>query len=324
MNTRIICHKAVSLTREANKIATVWRSLGHNVVVEDYLTASTNKSYDFELFIGTCERYALKRFDVLPNIVFYLTIEGKHNYNDYKPKHPIIAVSKFARDMLIDSGYKVEDVVYHGFDLNWFNLSPPNRPRLFGAKRMWLLHKIWTPRQRIDLIVESLKILKQKYNPSISLLDLGKPPLSFYLKGVYPSSTYFLIPYLPDEFIVGSYKASDLYIHLSTSEGFGLTLLEALGCGIPSIYVDAPPMNEILPKSYGYKVPYVYEDWLNIHPYEEFDFKEYIFNPEDAVEVLYSAYEGKNQYVDKSYINNFDMFKLYPKLLEWCKQYVRA
>jgi len=52
----------VSLTREANKIATVWRSLGHNVVVEDYLTASTSKSYDYELFIGACERYALKRF----------------------------------------------------------------------------------------------------------------------------------------------------------------------------------------------------------------------------------------------------------------------
>jgi len=40
------------------------------------------------------------------------------------------------------------------------------------------------------------------------------------------------------------------------------------------------------------------------------------------VEVLYSAYEGKNQSVDKSYINSFDMFKLYPKLLEWCKVYV--
>ena len=323
MNIRVIHHDAVSIKREANKIATVFKSSGHNVVLEPQHRTS-NRQFDFNLVIGNNERFILKRFGSMDNTLLYLTAEGITTYEKINVKAPIVTVSKHAKNLVEMSGYRVEDVVHHGFDLNWFNLSEANRPRLFGKRYMFMLHKIWTERSRTDLIIKAIQLFMDKYKPDVSFLDLGKPALVMSIKPTPYSASYMLYPYLPDEFVVGSYKASDSYIHLSTSEGFGLTLLEALGCGIPSIYVDAPPMNELVYKGYGYPVPYVKEDWLYIPRYPEFKFKEYYFDSVEASEILYKAYERKNQYVDKGYINNFDMFKLYPKLLEWCKQYVRA
>jgi len=51
---------------------------------------------------------------------------------------------------------------------------------------------------------------------------------------------------LPRDMLVALYQESDVAVLPSKWEGLGLTFLEAIGCGLPIITVDAPPMNEFV------------------------------------------------------------------------------
>jgi glycosyltransferase involved in cell wall biosynthesis len=49
----------------------------------------------------------------------------------------------------------------------------------------------------------------------------------------------------PDEYVAAVYAASDVLLHVSTGEGFGLTGLEANACGTPTITGDWTAMPEV-------------------------------------------------------------------------------
>lgn len=51
------------------------------------------------------------------------------------------------------------------------------------------------------------------------------------------------------ETLIEMYQKSDVVVLPSMWEGLGLTFLEAIGCGLPIITVDAPPMNEFVEHS---------------------------------------------------------------------------
>jgi len=51
---------------------------------------------------------------------------------------------------------------------------------------------------------------------------------------------------VPRDELVRLYQGADVAVLPSKWEGLGLTFLEAMGCGLPIITVDAPPMNEFV------------------------------------------------------------------------------
>ena len=53
----------------------------------------------------------------------------------------------------------------------------------------------------------------------------------------------------------GLYYLGDVYVYPSHLEGIGLTMAEALSCGLPLITVDFPPMNEFVDPSISKAVP---------------------------------------------------------------------
>lgn len=52
----------------------------------------------------------------------------------------------------------------------------------------------------------------------------------------------------------GLYHLGDVYVYPTTLDGLGLTMYEALSCGLPIIATNHPPMNEIVNNSNGYLV----------------------------------------------------------------------
>lgn len=52
----------------------------------------------------------------------------------------------------------------------------------------------------------------------------------------------------------GLYHLGDVYVYPTTLDGLGLTLYEALACGLPVITTNNPPMNEVVKKEVGYLV----------------------------------------------------------------------
>ncbi len=53
----------------------------------------------------------------------------------------------------------------------------------------------------------------------------------------------------------GLYRLGDVYVYPSRLDGIGLTMAEALACGLPVIASDNPPMNEFVDESNGALVP---------------------------------------------------------------------
>lgn len=49
----------------------------------------------------------------------------------------------------------------------------------------------------------------------------------------------------------GLYHLGDVYVYPTTLEGLGLTIYEALSCGLPVIVTDYPPMNEVIHDDVG-------------------------------------------------------------------------
>ena len=52
----------------------------------------------------------------------------------------------------------------------------------------------------------------------------------------------------------GLYHLGDVYVYPTTLDGLGLTMYEALSCGLPVVTTDCPPMNEVVNKDVGYLV----------------------------------------------------------------------
>jgi 1,2-diacylglycerol 3-alpha-glucosyltransferase len=52
----------------------------------------------------------------------------------------------------------------------------------------------------------------------------------------------------------GCYHLGDVYVYPSRLDGIGLTIAEALSCGLPVIVPDTPPMNEFVGETNGQKV----------------------------------------------------------------------
>ncbi len=73
----------------------------------------------------------------------------------------------------------------------------------------------------------------------------------------------FDIHFLADcdnEKLAGIYKGADGFLQVSCYEGFGLTPLEAMACGVPVLASDIPPLREVLADAAIFADPYSVND----------------------------------------------------------------
>jgi 1,2-diacylglycerol 3-alpha-glucosyltransferase len=92
-----------------------------------------------------------------------------------------------------------------------------------------------------------------KTSPSLSLLVHSQAELK-----KYPRETRKIIKRNPRISFIqktipapGLYHKGKIYVYPTKLEGLGLTILEALACGLPVITTDAPPMNEFVKDEYN-------------------------------------------------------------------------
>lgn len=146
-------------------------------------------------------------------------------------------------------------VIPGGVDLSRFQINrsrpearsqidwPQNRPIIFTARR--LVHRVG-----LDKLLIAVATIKPQI-PDIWLAIAGKGPL----KGILEQQATDLglndnvkfLGFLPDDQLPIAYQAADLSVMPSQSlEGFGLAVLESLGCGTPALCTPVGGMPEIL------------------------------------------------------------------------------
>ncbi|MFH1453950.1 MAG: glycosyltransferase family 4 protein [Armatimonadota bacterium] len=142
------------------------------------------------------------------------------------------------------------------------------------------------------------------------------------VKEKYPDNFDFCMEWVDYGSLSSIYKDASLLVFPSNNEGFGVPLVEAMTCGIPSIVLNKPPMNEIVIDNYnGFCLepdPDIRDkyDKLRQGEYVIEDFMDWAFpSPSDIADKIIYLYRNKDAYDKLSdncvkHSENFDIRKL--------------
>ncbi len=124
------------------------------------------------------------------------------------------------------------------FSRDRFNLPQNKTLILFGADSK-------TERKGFRCLIEALKLLKQKIDPStIAVVTFGPkqdPDILFKDIAIYQ------LGYIRDEALLSfAYSSCDMFIMPSLEEAFGQTFLESMACGTPPIGFNTGGMSDII------------------------------------------------------------------------------
>jgi len=130
-------------------------------------------------------------------------------------------------------------VIPNGVDLREIARVPPTEDHvdiLFAGRLIREKH--------VDILIDSFRILS-KDDPGLALLIIGNGPeeeslRERILKSGLESAIRIRNFYPRHEDLVAQMKASKVFVLPSTREGFGISALEALACGLPVVTVDHP------------------------------------------------------------------------------------
>ena len=163
-----------------------------------------------------------------------------------------IAVSDYVKQDAIPYFGKIKiEVIYHGIDLNRFNHSTDYQNS--GKIKLLTISALekWKGIQDLICILAD-DDLKNKFDYYI----VGDGPYKHELIRVINNLNLSLnVHSLGSEDRIESLLPNyDIYCNLSDGEAFGLSLIEAMACGLPAIVYDIPPFDFLIPSHAAKKV----------------------------------------------------------------------
>ncbi|HLP42297.1 MAG TPA: glycosyltransferase family 4 protein, partial [Fibrobacteria bacterium] len=94
-------------------------------------------------------------------------------------------------------------------------------------------------RKRGELALELHRALRARF-PSLTLTYVGPPPECAALRGTPGTEGVEFLSRLDQESLLGLYRRSWIYLCLSSYEGFGVGLIEAMACGCVAFTTPHP------------------------------------------------------------------------------------
>jgi len=166
----------------------------------------------------------------------------------------MIAVSRITSEQLTPlSGRKTIMIIPNGVDQSRISAIPPAADRsdiIFAGRLMREKHA--------DQLVRAFALLSKK-QPAIRLLIIGNGPERETLLGLIREKGLLDRVSIRDfeerhEDLIARMKSSCVFVLPSTREGFGITALEALACGLPVVTVDHPAnaVRELITEKTGF------------------------------------------------------------------------
>lgn len=160
----------------------------------------------------------------------------------------IIVPSYATKNALLHHGFREDkiSVIYHGVDHSVFRKKNSNallrkKYDLFNYFVAINVGKLIKRKRQIDIINALAGI------PDTVLILVGKGEEESNIKKLAKEKQVKIIHFkhVSESFLIDLYNAADVYVHTSILEGFGLTILEAMACGLPIIAYNAADFTRI-------------------------------------------------------------------------------
>ena len=178
-----------------------------------------------------------------------LVFHGLETLQCHKVRH-IVVPSLETKNTLLHYGFTEDriSVIHHGVDRNVFRKNENSRNFL---------------RQKYDIssffvVVNVGQLIKRKRQIDIVKALEGIPDVAFILVGNGNEESNIkktarkkgvkLLHFknVPQSLLVDLYNAADVYIHTSILEGFGLTIVEAMACGLPVVAYETADFSNMV------------------------------------------------------------------------------
>lgn len=144
----------------------------------------------------------------------------------------IIVNSRFTQHALTELGAPPDKIRIVPLAVDCQRFRPSPRRRTFDRVHFLFVGTVGL-RKGIQYALQAMHIA---HNSHIQLTIAGRADFKFHLQKITEYSEMIdYIGYVPGGEIVNTYQQADVYIFPTISEGFGLTQLEALACGLPVI-----------------------------------------------------------------------------------------
>ena len=343
MRVALVAGKAVSLLNVAKDIAYVAQKRGHVPRILKYVEAASTLASiaDGVVLIYPasplfCGEYMLLYRDLKINydkpVVYYTMVEGRprsHLISKWMLRDlEFVAVSNYVKNKLMEVGFSVRDVVYHGLVRNvvyegrkMAHIARKQLEDMHGGKVVFGVISHSHVRKGLDALAKATVMLSQKRddfvvhvvtNPEARKVLADVP--NMYIDTVFGSRSR--------EEIMAFLSAIDFLIVPSYCEGFGLPLIEANACGTPAVHCLYPPLSEI--SNLEANIVFNYNDVEYVYTGEGIEYEFHLYDPRDLADAMEQAIDIKLNFKSEmeermekaaNVLHKFDAEKLYAKLL---------
>jgi glycosyltransferase involved in cell wall biosynthesis len=157
----------------------------------------------------------------------------------YNPSSIVICPSQFAEDELKKYGLTAKTVIISNGIPPMFKPCPVERDPLQTDKFIILSVGRFAPEKQQEVIIQAIGISRHRDKIQLILVGEGAMKEKLLESGRnLPNNPIFLR--LSQEDLVKYYNMADLYVHAAKVEVECMTVLEAMGCGLPLLIADSP------------------------------------------------------------------------------------
>jgi glycosyltransferase involved in cell wall biosynthesis len=157
------------------------------------------------------------------------------------------------RDAAIQLGMPADRIVVFPWGVDLERFSPGREDNDLRLSLGWqealvlLSTRAWEPIYGVDLIAKAF-IQASKREPSLRLVMLSEGSLRANLLAELEAAGAWDLVHAPGSIepteLPAFYRAADLYVSASHSDGSSISLLEAMACGVPALVSDIPANKE--------------------------------------------------------------------------------
>lgn len=171
----------------------------------------------------------------------------------------VFAISEWTKWEIVDLyGVHPEKIFTAPIPYNSAFVREENREKLERVKALYRLPETFLlcvghlePRKNYERIIDAFHSLDQGRHRNVALVIVGKPNLKWKKllnksRRSHRSKRIMFTGYIPDADLPSIYSLARALVFPSLHEGFGIPLLEAMGCGLPIITSSTTAMPEVV------------------------------------------------------------------------------